>query len=178
MDDAGSDEARPAVWARVADLQARWVALWPEGWPDDVSRRADARVRRAAVTAARPYATEREHPAIDDVVALLDWRIAGDEPARAEWAAAEAAAVAATRAAAEAATRAAAWAAAWAAEADATRAAAEAATRAAAWAAAWAAEAEAVVAAVRAAADALTVAILAIVEDEIKRGEHRRKETE
>jgi hypothetical protein len=171
MDDYGTDAARPAVWARVADLQARWAALWPEGWPAKVSRRADARVRRAAVLAARRYATEREHPAIDAVVALLDRRIAGDEPARAEWEAAEAAAAAATRAAAEAATRAAAeaaWAAARAAraaEASAAEAAAEAAAAAAPRAAARAA-----------AADALTAEILNILEDEIERGEHRREE--
>jgi hypothetical protein len=170
MDDAGSDEARPAVWARVADLQARWVALWPSGWPEDVSRRADARVRRAAVTAARPYATECERPAIDAVIALLDRRIAGDEPARAEWAAARAAAVAVADVVA---ARAAAWAA---------EAAAAAAVAAASWAAeevvaaaACAAEEAVKGAAEETAADALTVAILDIIEAEITSGEHRRE---
>jgi hypothetical protein len=169
MDDAGSDEARPAVWARVAALQARWAALWPEGWPDDVSRRADARARRAAVMAARPYATGRQRPAIDAVVALLDRRIAGDEPEEAEWEASRAA------------TRALAWTAVVVAEAElaaARVAAARAARAAAAWAAA-AAAAEAAAAAAAAAAeaaDALTVEILAILEDEIERGEHRREE--
>ena len=157
IDDAGTDAARPTVWARVADLQARWSALWPDGWPEDVSRRADARVRRAAVLAARVHATERELPAIDGVVALLDRRIAGDEPGEGEWSA-----VASAAAASAASASAASWAAA--------RAAVS-----ASWAAAAGAAWKAARAAARAAADALTVEILDIIEAEIESGEHRRE---
>ena len=154
--DAGTDAARPAVWARVADLQSRWASLWPHGWPEDISRRADARVRRAAVVAARCHATERERPAVDAVVSLLDRRIEGDEPSQAAVAAAVAAARAA-RATAQAASAAA--------------AVVEASAVAVARAASWASEAAAWEAA--AAADALTVEVLDIIADEITRGEHR-----
>ena len=58
MTDEGSKEARPALWARLADLQARWVALWPEGWPPDVSRRCDYGARAVVLREVLPGETE------------------------------------------------------------------------------------------------------------------------
>ena len=70
MDDAVSDAYRPEVWRRVADLQARWVDRWPEGWPADVSRRVDLQARRIAVIEARSYTTNAPALAAVDAVGV------------------------------------------------------------------------------------------------------------
>lgn len=167
MDDAPSNAYRPEVWRRVADLQARWVALWPAGWPEAASRRADLRCRRVAVVEARAHVDAAEAGVlvvIDGVLALLDRAIAGDEPSDEEWVAAMAVARAAAMAAVQAAARTAAWAVA--------RTAAWAAAWVVAWVVAWAAWAEAEARAkAEAAADRMIAAMLDAVEAEVAAGE-------
>jgi hypothetical protein len=107
INDAGSTAEWPAVVRRYAALARRWHVLDAAGW-----RRAEYRVRRAAVVEAKAYATTEEAAAVcQTVIALCDREIAGEPPAQAEWTAAWKAA-AAVEWAAEAAAEAAEWAAA------------------------------------------------------------------